>query len=244
MSEVVLELEGVVRGYRRGGRFLRVLSGVSFSVAAGEFVGVLGERAEGKTTLLEVAAGVEAPESGSVWFEGHDLAAYSDNERIDLLGDRIAWMSREGMVEFRVLEGVAMPLALGRGVGMRAGEDQAMAALKRVGAEDCADRYWKELSDWERLLVTFARGYVSRPRLMVVDDLLDGLGARGTRQAGELLLGFAQELGCGVLAGASDLSALLAAHRILRFDGEGNITTSEPTQPAHPFDFPDAMQAG
>jgi ABC-type lipoprotein export system ATPase subunit len=223
MGELVLRLEGVARGYRRGRKGgSQVLSGVSFAVGAGEFVGVLGGRGEGKTTLLELAAGMALPEAGKVWFEGRDLASCSDEERSDLLGDRIAWMPRENMAEFEVLEGVALPLAMGR-ADMDAAKALAMEALERVGAEDCADRGWEELSDWDRLLVTLARGYAIRPRLMVLDDLLDAHGAAGARQAGELLREFAQELGCGVLAGASDLRALLAAHRVMRFDGEGGV---------------------
>ncbi len=53
---------------------------------------------------------------------------------------------------------------------------------------------------------------------MLVDDLLDGLGPRGAREAGELLLSFAAELKCGILIAASDLEALLVAHRVLCFD--------------------------
>jgi ABC-type cobalamin/Fe3+-siderophores transport system ATPase subunit len=251
MRELVLELGGVVRDYRRGRDRWRVLSGVSLTVAAGEFVGLLGGRGEGKTTLLEVAAGVEVPEAGRVCFEGRDLVSCSDDERSELLGDRIAWMPREDFGEFMVLQYVALPLGMGRGIGMHSAEEQAMEALKRVGVEHCAERTWEELSDWDRLLVTFARGYASRPRLMVLDDLLDGLGAGGTREAGELLLGFARELGCGVLAGASDLGALLAAHRVLRFDGEGALSTSQPSTRPEPnnhtnlLDFPGgAAQAG
>jgi putative ABC transport system ATP-binding protein len=224
MSEPVLKLEGVGRSYRRGRERRQVLSGASFAVWPGEFVGVLGSRGEGKTTLLEIAAGVEAPDDGAVWFEGRDLAPCSAEERAELLGDRIAWLGRGDMGGFQAVEYVSLPLAMGRGVGMRAAEDRATAALERLGVSDCAQRRWEELSDWQRLLVVFARGYVSRPRLMVLDDLLDALGARGTREAGELLLSLARELRCGVLAGASDIEALSAADRLLSFDGEGGVT--------------------
>ncbi len=223
MGELVLRLEGVGQGYRRGRDRWHVLSGVSLTVGEGECVGLLGGRGEGKTTLLEVAAGLKTPEAGKVWFEGRDLGRCSDDERTGLLGDRIAWMPREDFGEFKALSYIALPLAMGRG-GMRAAEDQAMKALKRVGAKDCEDRSWEELSDWDRLLVTFARGYATHPKLMVVDDLLDALGAGGTREASELLLSLARELQCGVLVGASDMAALLAAHRVLCFDGEGGIT--------------------
>jgi predicted ABC-type transport system involved in lysophospholipase L1 biosynthesis ATPase subunit len=224
MNDPVLRLEDVGRCCRRGRERRQVLSGVSFTVWPGEFVGVLGGRGEGKTMLLEIAAGVEAPDDGAVWFEGRDLVPCSAEERAALLGDRIAWLARGDMGGFQAVEYVGLPLAMGRGIGMRASEDRATAALERLGVSDCAQRGWEDLSDWERLLVVFARGYVSRPRLMVLDDLLDALGAQGTRETGELLLSLARELHCGVLAGASDIEALAAADRLLSFDGEGGLT--------------------
>lgn len=238
----VLGLVGVGQSFRRGRDRWRVLSGVSLSVGEGEFVGVLGGRGEGKTTLLEVAAGLRAPDVGEVWHGGRDLAKCSDDERAELLGDRIAWMPRGDFGEFKVLQYVALPLAMGRG-GMRAAEDRAVEALERVGARGCEDCGWEELSDWDRLLVTLARGYATGPRLMVVDDLLDGLGAGGTREAGELLLSLASELQCGVLVAASDMSALLAAHRVVCLDGEGGITIMTESQHGDVLDFPDAADA-
>jgi putative ABC transport system ATP-binding protein len=222
MAECVLRLVGVGQGYRRGREWWQVFSGVSLTVGAGEFVGLLGTAHEGKTTLLEVAAGLAVPEAGEVWFEGRDLAKCSENDRTELLGESVAWMPRGDFAEFGVLDYVAVPLSMGRGP-MNGVEDRARAALDRVGAKDCVGRSYGALSDWERLLVTVARGYAARPRLMVVDDLLDGLGAGGMREAGELLLGIAGELNCGVLAGASDMATLVAANRVYTFNGEGGI---------------------
>jgi predicted ABC-type transport system involved in lysophospholipase L1 biosynthesis ATPase subunit len=240
MGEVVLVLEGVGRAFRRGRRRWRVLDGVSLSVGVGEVVGVLGERGVGKTTLLEVAAGIEPADVGSVWFEGRDLTCCSADERAGLLGDRIAWMHRDGMGDLAVLDYVGLPLAMGRGEGMRDVDDQAMAALERVGVAGCARQSWDELSNWERVLVAFARGFVGAPRLMVVDDLLDGLGAGGTREAGELLLSLAGELGCGVLVAASDLEALLVAHRVLHL---ANGTLTVMSDSTNIIDLPDAASA-
>ncbi len=93
-----------------------------------------------------------------------------------------------------------------------------MAALERVGISGVEGHVWEELSNWERVLVAFARGYFVGPSLMVVDDLLDGLGLRGMREAGELLCSLAGELGCGVLIAASEADALLIADRVLAFD--------------------------
>ncbi len=202
---------------------------VSLSVGAGEFVGVLGGRGQGKTALMELAAGLTVPEAGHVWFGDLDLALCSDDERSELLGDRIVLLPREDMADFDVLRYVALPLAMGRGGDMGDAEDRARRALRRVGMDGRDDWRWEELSDWERLLVAFARGYAARPKLMVVDDLLDALGAGGAREAGELLLGLGRELQCGVLVAASHMSALLAADRVFCFDGNGGLTAIEDT---------------
>ena len=225
---VLLALEGVGKGYRRGRRRWEVLSGVSLRVARGELVGVIGQRGEGKTTLLEVAAGIERADEGRVVFEGQDLTPWSAEERAELLGDRIAWMRDEGAGEFTVLDYVGLPLAMGRQRGMRGVDDVATAALRRVGVAERARQRWGELSNWERVLVAFARGFVGSPSLMVVDDLLDGLGPRGTREASGLLRSLAKELGCGVLVAASDLEALMGVDRVLCFDG-GTLTVMADT---------------
>jgi ABC-type Mn2+/Zn2+ transport system ATPase subunit len=71
-----------------------------------------------------------------------------------------------------------------------------------------------ELSNWERLLVGLARAIASSPKLLVVDDLMDGFGISRTREAGELLLALVGELGCGVLMSCCDLEAALIADRV------------------------------
>lgn len=240
MGEVVLRLDGVGRSFRRGRRRWRVLVDVSMSVSAGEVVGVVGARGEGKTTLLEVAAGIELPDEGHVWFDGEDLTGCSVEQQAELLGGQISWMHREGMGGFRVLDYVGMPLAMGRGGRMSAADDLALEALRRFGVEDCAQRDWDELSNWERLLVMFARGFVGRPRLAVIDDLLDGLGPRRTREASEMLLSVAQELGCGVLVGASDFEAVFLADRVLCFDGSGGLQVM--SDPTNVINLPHARQ--
>ena len=73
---------------------------------------------------------------------------------------------------------------------------------------------------------------------MVVDGLLDGLGARGTREASGLLRSLMQELGCGVLLGASDLDALMGADRVLCFDGGTLTLLADTHENADIIDFP------
>ncbi len=239
MAEL-LSLRGVGKGYRRGGRWLRVLVDVSLEVDSGELVAVVGSRGEGKTSLLKIAAGLELPDAGEVCLGKVDLARCSDEERSRQLGAEIAWVHREGTgVKFEVVDYVGLPLAMGRGRGRRGAEGLAMEALERVGAADCAHQRWEELSNWERVLVGFARGVVGKPRLMVVDDMIDGLGMRKTREAGELLRSLMGELGCGVLMSASDLEVALAADRVWSFErGRLKLLSDQTRTHADVIDFP------
>ncbi len=181
---------------------------------------VVGSRAEGKTTLLEVAAGIQPPDDGQVWLGEVELTSLSEESRAELLGRDIRWVHREGTgVRFDVLDHVGLPLAVGH--GSSEAETLALHALERVGATDCAGLRWEDLSNWERLLVAFARGIVGEPKLLVIDDVMIGLGMRRTREAGELLCSLAAELGCGVLMSASDLEATLFADRVLYFERGG-----------------------
>lgn len=218
----LLSVSGLCKSYRRGDRYVRVLDGVDLTVRAKEIVAVVGSRGEGKTTLLRIVAGLEKPDSGEMWLGDVELTACSDDERVELLGREIAWVHREGTgLNFKMLEYVATPLTMGRRHRKRQAESLAMEALERVGAQGCAGLHWGDLSNWERVLVGFARAIVRKPRLMIVDDVIDGFGMTKTREAGELMLSFVGDLGCGVLMSASDLEAALLADRVLRFDGRG-----------------------
>jgi len=218
MMDELLVLKGIDKSYRRGERRLRVLADLSLTVAVGEIVAVVGARYEGKTTLMKIAGGFEQPDAGEVWFSGRELGGLRLGEREKLWRNEIAWVHRKRTgLEFEVLDHVSLALRTGRRPS-REVEEIAMAALERVGVQDTARRKWEELSHWERVLVAFARGIATSPRLMVIDDVIDGLGMSKTREAGELLCSLARELGCGVLMTVSDSEAALVADRMWCFD--------------------------
>lgn len=227
----MLSLTGVCKSYRRGDRRLRVLVDVELEVRPREIVAVAGARNEGKTTLLQIAAGLQKPDQGEVWLGDVELSRCSDQERQRQLGHEIAWIDREGPgLDFKMLEYVALPLVMGRRRGKREAEHVAQDALERVGAQECAGSRWGDLSNWQRMLVAFACGIAGGPRLMVVDDVIDGFGKTRTREAGELLLALVGELGCGVLMSISDAEAALVADREWRLEHGGLKLTSGAVQ--------------
>jgi putative ABC transport system ATP-binding protein len=218
MAEL-LALHEVSKSYRRGERRLRVLADVSLDVGSRETVAVLGSRYDGKTTLLRIAAGLESPDEGEVLFDGQVLTHIPAEKRSQLLGARIAWVDGSTpALALRTLDYIALPLLMGRRRSRREAEEQATSALERVGIPSCAHAWWADLSNWERVLAALARGIANSPKLLIVDDLLDGLGMRRTREASELLTGLVEELRCGVLMSVSDPEGALGADRIFAFE--------------------------
>jgi putative ABC transport system ATP-binding protein len=214
----LLSLTEAHKGYPRGGEWVQVLNGVSLEVLSGEVVAVVGGRLDGKTTLLKIAAGIEPPDRGTVSLEGRSF-----DEPADRLPVR--WVDRDGPgLEVKVLEFVGWPLAPG-GRGRRQAERAAAQMLDRVGAQDCGARRWGELSNWQRVLVGLARGFVGSPQLVVVDDLLDALGEPATEKASDLLRSLieASALRCGVLMSVSDMGSAMFADRVLTITGKGSL---------------------
>jgi ABC-type nitrate/sulfonate/bicarbonate transport system ATPase subunit len=226
----LLVLRDVCKGYRPGVRE-RVLEDVSLHVAPGEIVAVIGQRWEGKTTLLRLAAGMELADQGEVRFEGQDFASYSRrrpaslpgrarHSRARLLGREIVWLDRqESSLGLKIVDHVGLPIVMGRRRGRPRAQVRRLAcdALERVGVAHVAEKHARDLSSWERVLVGLASAVLARPRLLVVDDLLDALGATRTQEAGDLLRSLVQEFGFGVLLSVSDFEAALLANRVLTF---------------------------
>ncbi len=210
----VLSLGGVSLSYPRGRRHVvRVLSDISLDLAAGEIVAVRGQRAQGKTSLLRVAAGMEPPGRGKVLFDGEDVWAMSDRRRSRLLRGEIAFVQRAApQLDLPVLSGVALPLLDAH--GRRGAYALARQALARVGAAECASQHWDELADWERALVALAQGFAREPRLLLVDDVAATLGIGESDFLAGQLRDFAEERGSAVLICAGDAGVTACADRL------------------------------
>ncbi|MGA2164948.1 MAG: ATP-binding cassette domain-containing protein [Solirubrobacteraceae bacterium] len=243
----LLSLVGVRYGAQRGrGRVEGLLVDVSLDVGAGELVAVVGSRSRGKTTLLQLAAGLVAPEDGVVRIRGYDLAGLSEREHSRLLREEIGLAGQNGpRVDLRMVHYVAAPLLVSR---RRKHRRQAFArasvALERVGMASRARQRWGDLSRWDRALVDVAQGIVGEPGLLLVDDVTDGLGMRETAEVTKLLRSLVEETGMGVLMTVSDGEAALSAHRVFSLSRRGLRAISDQSpRPKNVIDLP-AVRGG
>ena len=239
----VLSLTGVCLSFPRGKRHvIRVLDDVTIEVDAGETVAVLAQRAQGKTSLLRVAAGMERPDRGQVRFEGEDLWSFSERRRSRLLGGQIGWVGPAVPdLDVPMLANVALPLFAT--YGKNEAYARAMAALERVGARECAEQFWESLADWERALVAVAQGIAREPKLLLVDDLTLSLGLGETEEVTLLLDTLAGEQGFAVLMSVSDSAATTWSRRVATLAG-GELLETRGAPAGNIIDFPGVVKPG
>jgi putative ABC transport system ATP-binding protein len=251
----VLQVNAISKGYWRGGAYLGVLKDVSLQLAPGEIVAVTGRRLGGKSTLLQIIAGIEVPDAGNVTLAGLPVRAQGRRSLRDwraarrshlsepMLGREMILVTREGPhQELEVSKYVGSPMAV-RGWRRRAVQIAAAGALDRVGARDCMGRCWGELSNYQRALVGLARAFAGAPRLVILDDLLDAHSARDTEMLSDLLHGLVEESNpeCGVLLSTGYYeSAIVLADRVCALTPKGTLIHSSGRRAADAAEDEDA----
>jgi putative ABC transport system ATP-binding protein len=211
----VLRLTAVTK--RFGARI--VLNAVSLELAAGEYVAVIGDSGIGKSTLLNVIAGLESVEAGSVFFEERDITRLKDEEQALLRRDKFGFVFQAFHVlpHLTVEENVALPLLL-RGVADRRKAREVIAAVGLQGREASPPR---ELSGGELQRVAIARALVGDPKLVLADEPTGNLDPDNARQVLSLLKAQVKERGAAAILATHSAEAAAGCDRRYRLGDEG-----------------------
>ena len=183
----VLSIRAISKAYG-GPRKRIVLTGIDLELAVGEYVAVMGESGIGKSTLLNLIAGLERPDAGTIEFDGVDLARLDDDALTRLRGERMGFVFQAFHIlpYLSVGENVELPLRL-----QHAPVDDAQArttqTLQAAGLADRADSMPRELSGGELQRVAIARALVHRPKLVLADEPTGNLDPDSARQVLDLL---------------------------------------------------------
>ena len=157
--------------FNEGAHKLQVLKDVTFSIAKGEQVAIVGSSGSGKSTLLHLLGALDKPTSGQVFFEQQDIFRFSANQQAQFRNQSLGFVYQfhHLLPEFSALENVAMPLLIAK-QAVKQAEQTALEMLTKVGLQHRASHKPAELSGGERQRVAIARALVNQPKLVLADE--------------------------------------------------------------------------
>jgi putative ABC transport system ATP-binding protein len=216
----VLVADQLVKTFAPGsgnGAHVAAVQGVSFSVAAGEMVAIMGASGSGKSTILHMLGGITRPTSGRVLLEGVDLAALDDDKLAIIRRRRIGFIFQRYnlLPELSLVENVALPLVLD-GRPERECRERALEAIAAVGLEPRAEHRPDALSGGEQQRGAIARGLVTRPAVVLADEPTGALDSANARAVIRLLTRLVADRGLTVVLVTHDPLIAATANRAIR----------------------------
>ena len=201
-----------------------VLNAVSLEVAAGEYVAVLGDSGIGKSTLLNVIAGLEPIDSGSISFLGREIEKLNDDDLSLLRRERFGFVFQAFHVlpHLTVEENVALPLLL-RGITSKTKPREMIAAVGLAGREASPPR---ELSGGELQRVAIARALVGDPKLVLADEPTGNLDPENARQVLDLFRKEVKSNGAAAILATHSVEAASGCDRVYRLTADGLIAAT------------------
>ncbi|MBE6310700.1 MAG: ABC transporter ATP-binding protein [Bacteroidales bacterium] len=219
----MIEIKNINKSYGA----LKVLDDVSVNINDGEVVTVVGPSGAGKTTLLQIVGTLDAPDSGSVLYDGKDVITMKESELARFRNQNIGFVFQfhQLLPEFTMLENVMMPALIG-GAKQRDAEGRAKELLDYMGLGARMEHKPNELSGGERQRAAVARALVNRPSVVLADEPSGSLDTHNRAELHKLFFRLRDELEQTFVIVTHDESLSSDADRVLRMR-DGRIVTGE-----------------
>ena len=224
-DDVLLDLHGISREFLLGQTHIRALRGIDLQIQRGEFMAIWGPSGSGKSTLLNLLGLIDKPSSGSLRFDGEDVASLSDNALSDCRNRKIGFVfqSFNLVPVLTAVENVMLPLQV-RGIAANEARQRSLDGLAKVGLGDFAAFRPDRLSGGQRQRVAIARALVGKPRLLIADEPTANLDSRTSHEVIDLIEQLNQETGVTCIFTTHDPRLLSRVPRQLKLE-DGLIST-------------------
>jgi len=233
LDALAIRSENLSRYYRMGETSIRAVDGVSVEIASGEFVALLGSSGSGKSSLLNLIAGLDRPTAGSIFVQDRDLAKLTREElakyRLHVVG--MVFQSFNLIASMTLAENVELPLRFAE-VDRKQREEMAHRALERVGLGARVHHRPSELSGGEQQRAALARALINRPQLLLADEPTGNLDSHTGTEIMEMVREFNRELGMTVVMVTHERALAERYARRMIFLADGKLVNDQPNQPA------------
>lgn len=230
-DRTIIQTKDLKMHYIVGGNTVKALDGVDVSIDKGEFVCVSGRSGSGKTTFLNMLAGLEPPTAGEIVILGSHLEKMDEEARTRFRRQHVGFVfqSYNNLPQYTALENVALPLAV-RGVPKEEREKLAKEALEKVGLSDHIHHRPSELSGGQQQRVSIARAIITSPAIVLADEPTGNLDTNTGKEIMQLLCGIFRESGTTFIISTHDPSMEEYTDRSIRFvDGKTYTSNGEET---------------
>jgi lipoprotein-releasing system ATP-binding protein len=215
-QEVALRVESLKKVFRSGGSDLVLFENLSFQVAKGEMLAIVGQSGAGKSTLLHILGALDRASSGDVYCAHLQLSSLSEDSAAEFRNREIGfvWQFHYLLPEFTAAENVAMPLLL-RGGSQQQALEEAGHWLREVGLEPRAHHRSGELSGGEQQRVALARALITRPKLLLADEPTGDLDGKTADTVFDLISRLHRDYQLTSLIATHNLAFARRCHRVL-----------------------------
>ena len=226
----LVEIRNLTKSFRKGDEVITPLDDVDLDVEQEDFISMMGPSGTGKSTLLNLVAGIDRPDSGTITVAGTEVTRLSRSQLADWRAAHLGYIfqTHNLIPVLTAYENVELPTLL---LPMSASERRKRVelALEAVGLSDRADHYPRQLSGGQEQRVGIARAIVANPTVVVADEPTGSLDAETSEQIQVLLRRLNKELGMTMLMVTHDVNVASIASRQLQLD-RGTIVDVDPSK--------------
>ena len=225
-------IDNLCRHYQMGEALIRAVDGISLQVGSGEFVALLGTSGSGKSSLLNLIAGLDRPTSGSVIVQGSNLAELSRENlakhRLHTVG--MVFQSFNLIPSMSLMENVELPMRFAE-VDRNKRDDLAQQSLERVGLGARVRHRPTELSGGEQQRASLARALINQPKILLADEPTGNLDSRTGTEIMNFIRDFNESLGMTVVMVTHERALAERYAKRMIFLADGKLIGDQPNVP-------------
>ena len=223
--EPILKLEHIQKYYGNGGNITKAIKDISFSVKAGEFLGIMGASGSGKTTLLNCISTIDTVSAGHIYLEGADITEIKPKSLARFRRENLGFVFQDFNLldTLTISENIALALSINK-TPAKDVEPRILDIAGKLNIRDILDKYPYQVSGGQKQRCACARAIVNNPKLLLADEPTGALDSHSSQMLLSTIQSIHEELGATILMVTHDPFTASYANRIL-FLQDGEILT-------------------